>query len=68
MQTEQELDDLMSNFQEKQASSQEIICVYKCVHCGVYCDQALLSGVCSRQHVQTIPDVWNDLMPWPQHH
>lgn len=68
MQTGQELDDLMSNFQEKQASGQEIICMSKCVHCVVYCDQALVSGVCSRQHVRTIPDVWNALMSWPQHH
>lgn len=62
MQTGQELHDLMFNFQEKQASSQEIIRVYKCVHSGVYCDQALVGRVCSCQCVQTIPDVWNALM------
>lgn len=52
----------MSNFQEKQASSPEIIRVYKCVHSGVCCDQALVSGVCSCQCVLTILDVWNALM------
>lgn len=46
--------------QEKQASNQ-ITHVYQCVHSGVYCAQALVSGVCSLQCVQTLPAVWDAL-------